>query len=73
MGTQVLAGSKGCYYDPSKKFLKNTSFIVSEDTCLETAKLPVKFVSDEGFVAAVGCIIPMEKATFASDAKYRDY
>lgn len=70
MGTQVLRGSKG-FYKSSKVnpvCTDNSEFIVINDVCLEADKLTVLFKH-----ATEPCRIPMKKAIFASDAKYKDY
>lgn len=70
MGTQVLAGSKGNYkpVNASPQLFSDTEFTVTVDTCMEAEFLPVIFKD-----AAEGCKISMSRATFASDAKYKDY
>lgn len=70
MGTQVLAGSKGVYRTRTIKrdVFNETEFTLVEDVCLEAEKIVVKFKD-----AAESCWVYMEKVTFASDAKYRDY
>lgn len=70
MGTQVLTGSKGRYkpINASPHQFGETEFTVTADTCLEAEFLPVKFKD-----AAEGCLIPMKKAKFPMDAKYKDY
>lgn len=56
MGTQVLAGTVGFY-----KEYKTKTFVVSQDTCLEAKRLPVKFKD-----ASEGCWIDMRDATLDS-------
>jgi len=70
MGTQVLAGSTGRYETPAlvgKNLTEEYIFVVTQDTCMEAEKLPVKFPD-----AAEGCFILMKHAVFI-DRKTKDF
>ena len=63
MGTQILAGSQGNY---RPKFIidktivdNNKKFIVTQDTCIEAVKLPIKFLDTSN-----ECWIFMKDANF---------
>lgn len=52
MGTQILAGSVGRYKPHSPEIFGETRFIVTQDTCVECERIPVRFldVSHESWI-----------------------
>lgn len=64
MGTQVLAGSIGYYKSANVEFEKSDSarFVVTQDTCLEADRIPVKFSG-----AVAGVYINAKSAVFTKE------
>lgn len=69
MGTQVLTGSRG-KYKPKTEHTKTfgcVDFTVTQDTCLESKMIPVKF--DD---AIAGCQVYMDQVEF-DNPSLKDY
>lgn len=67
MASMILAGSKGNYTPVRPGKFGDTSFVVTQDTCYDCEKLPVKFTG-----AAEGSWVSMSRVTF-TDLKTSDY
>lgn len=69
MPSQILTGSKGTYTPErsGSKQMGATGFTVAQDTCSDSASIPVKF---EG--AAEVCRLPMKDVTI-TDLKTSDF
>jgi hypothetical protein len=46
MAIKILTGSQGNYKPKFPETFGDSSFVVTQDTCMEAEKLPVKFTRD---------------------------